>query len=308
MNKRPFFTFLIFVVMSTTAWFFVKLSEEYTTQVQFRLMMCDEPADKWLASPEQTAKLAMTTNGFHTLRYKMMREQKRVVDLSLSEVPYRLESGSTYSFSSLYVTERVAEMLDVNASDLVMNDDKVYFDLDPLKSKVVPVELLSDIRPQRQYGIYGHPMLEPSSVKVYGPQEIIDTLKSVATTMLSKSNVSASFSETVPLNLLEGKIHCEVNSVTATVQIEKFTEAEVEVPVSQPKNQKVRFFPETVKVKCLVAIKDYSSLKPEVFRVEVNGQKIKDLQPLLDVNLTVWPQHVQILNVTPEKVEYLIVQ
>lgn len=308
MNKRPFFTFLIFVVMSTTAWFFVKLSEEYTTQVQFRLMMRDEPADKWLASPEQMAKLAMTTNGFHTLRYKMIREQKRVVDLSLSEVPYRLESGTTYSFSSLYVTERVAEMLDINASDLVMNDDKVYFDLDPLKSKVVPVELLSDIRPQRQYGIYGHPMLEPSSVKVYGPQEIVDTLKSVATAMLSKSNVSASFSEAVPLNLLEGKIHCEVNSVTATVQIEKFTEAVVEVPVSQPKNQKVRFFPETVKVKCLVAIKDYSSLKPEVFCAEVNGQKIKDLQPLLDVNLTVWPQHVQILNVTPEKVEYLIVQ
>ena len=308
MNKRPFFTFLIFVVMSATAWFFVKLSEEYTTQVQFRLMMSDEPADKWLASPEQAVKLAMTSNGFHTLRYKMMREQKRVVNLPLNEVPYRLESGTTYSFSSLYVTERVAEMLDISASDLVMNDDKVYFELDPLKSKTVPVELLKDIRPQRQYGIYGIPVLEPSTVKVYGPQEIIDTLKSVKTTMLSKANVSASFSETVLLNLLEGKIHCEVNSVTATVQIEKFTEADVEVPVSQPKHQKVRFFPETVKVKCLVAIKDYANLKPEVFRMEVNQQQLRNLQPLLDVSLTGWPPYVQILNVTPEKVEYLIVQ
>jgi hypothetical protein len=308
MNKRPFFTFLIFVVISTTAWLFVKLSEEYTTQVQFGLMITNEPADKWLASPEQVAKLAMTTNGFHTLRYKMLREQKRVVNLPLSEVPYRLESGRTYSFSSLYVTERVAEMLDINASDLVMNDDKIYFELDPLKSKVVPVKLLSDIRPQRQYGIYGSPTLEPSSVTIYGPQEIIDTLKSVSTMMLSRVNVSASFSETVPLNLFEGKVHSEVSSVTATVQIEKFTEADVEVPVSQPKNQKVRFFPETVKVRCLVAIKDYSNLKPDAFRVEVNGQKIKDLQPLLDVNLTVWPKSVQILNVTPEKVEYLIVQ
>ena len=238
----------------------------------------------------------------------MMREQKRVVNLSLSEVPYRLESGTTYSFSSLYVTERVADMLDINATDLVMNDDKVYFELDPLKSKTVPVELLKDIRPQRQYGIYGIPDLEPSSVMVYGPQEVIDTLKSVKTTMLSKANVSASFSEIVPLNLLEGKIHCEVSSVKATIQVEKFTEADVEVPVSQPKNQKVRFFPETVKVKCLVAIKDYSNLKPEVFRVEVNQQQLKNLQPLLDVNLAGWPPYVQILNVTPEKVEYLIVQ
>ena len=122
MNKSSFFTFLIFVVISAMAWLVVKLSENYTTQTQFRLRIEEVPADKWLSTPEQTAKLSLTTNGFHTLRYKMMREQKRVVSLPLDEVPYRLESGTTYSFSSLYVTERVAEMLGVNANDLTMND------------------------------------------------------------------------------------------------------------------------------------------------------------------------------------------
>ena len=308
MNKRPFFTFLIFLVMSATAWLFVKLSEVYTTQAVFRLRIEEVPTDKWLTTPEQTARLSLTTDGFHTLRYKMMREQKRVVNLSLAEVPYRLESGNTYSFSSLYVTERVAELLNVNAADLTMNDAMVYFTLDPLKSKVLPVELLSDIRPQRQCGVYGIPTLEPSTVTIYGPAEVIDTLKSVRTMMLSKSNVSEGFAETVPLNLLDGKIHSDVKAVEATVQVEKFTEVDVTVPVAQPKSVRVRFFPESVKVKCLVAIKDYPNLTPDLFRVEADAEQLKALQSLLDVKLTSWPQYVQVINSTPEKVEYLIVQ
>lgn len=308
MKNQSFLTFLIFLAISATLWLFVKLSEDYTTQVVFRMQFDEVPANKWLSSPEQTAKLSLTTDGFHTLRYKMMRDHKRVVNVSLAEVPYRQEKGNTYSFSSLYVTERVAELLNVNATDLTMNDAMVYFNMDPLKSKVVPVELLSDIRPQRQYGVYGIPVLEPSSITIYGPVDVIDTLKSVSTQRLHKSNVSESFTETVPLDLLGGTIRSEVTAVSAKVQVEKFTETDVAVPIAQPDNVHVRFFPETVTVKCLIAIKDYPNLTPDLFRVEVDKAQLKDLQPLLDVKLTSWPQYVQVLNTTPEKVEYLIVQ
>jgi hypothetical protein len=308
MNDRRFLTFLVFVVISTAAWFVVKLSEDYTTQVQFRLCIEEVPADKWLSPTEQTAKLSMTTTGFKILRYKMLREQRRVVTLPLSEVSYRLERGTTYSFGSLYVTERVAELLDINPTELTMNDDKVYFNLDPLKSKVVPVKLVSDIRPQRQHEVYGIPVLEPASIKIYGPQELIDTLKSVNTQLLSKSNVSTGFTEMVALDLLDDQIHSEVKSVQATVQVEKFTEADVKVPLSQPESLHVRFFPEEVTVKCRVAIKDYPNLTPDLFLVMADRKQIKAREPLLDVALKNWPPFVQILNVTPEKVEYLIVQ
>ena len=307
-NNQSILTFLVFVVISAAAWLLVKLSEDYTTQVDFRLHIEEVPTDKWLSSPDQPVKLSLTSDGFHTLRYKMLREQKRVVSLPLDEVPFRLEDGNTYSFSSLYVTERVAELLNVSATDLTMNDAKVYFNLDPLKSKVLPVELVSDIRPQRQCGVYGIPLLEPSSVTVYGPEEIIDTLKCVSTMTLSKSNVGESFTETVSLNLLGGQIHSDVKSVEATIQVERFTEADLAVPIAQPASLRVRFFPETVTVKCLVAIKDYPNLTPDLFRIEVDATQLQSMQTLLDVSLTQSPQYVQVLGVTPEKVEYLIVQ
>ncbi len=305
-NKHSAFTFLVFLVISTAAWFLVKLSENYVTQTTFRLQMEEVQADKWISSDEQSVKMSLNIDGFHTLRYKMVRD--RVVTIPLNEVSYRLENGNTYSFSSQYVAEKVAEKLNINASDITMNDAKIYFTLDALKSKVVPVVLQSNVTTARQYDIYGIPTLDPSSVTVYGPQEVIDTIKTVRTEPLIMNNVSQNFNATLPLDLLDGRIHSNVKEVKAEVQVEKFTEMDVEVPIKMTDSLKMRFFPETMTVKCLVAMRDYASITPENFTVAVDKQQLKAMQPLLDVRLASWPPTVQILSTRPDKVEYLIVQ
>ena len=305
-NKHSAFTFLIFLVISTAAWFLVKLSENYVTQTTFRLQMEEVQADKWISSDEQSVKMSLNIDGFHTLRYKMIRD--RVVTIPLNEVSYRLENGNTYSFSSQYVAEKVAEKLNINASDITINDAKIYFTLDALKSKVVPVVLQSNVTTARQYDIYGIPTLDPSSVTVYGPQEVIDTIKTVRTEPLVMNNVSQNFNVTLPLDLLGGRIHSNVKEVKAEVQVEKFTEMDVEVPIKMTDSLKMRFFPETMTVKCLVAMRDYASITPENFAVAVDKQQLKAMQPLLDVRLASWPPTVQILSTRPDKVEYLIVQ
>lgn len=307
-NKRPILTFLVFLILSTALWLLIKLSENYTTQTTFRVALRDVPADKWVVSPEQTVKLSMDIDGFHTLKHEMIREAKREVSVSLIDVPYRLENGNFYSFSSQYVAEMIADLLDINASDITMNESRVYFNMEPLKSKVVPVRLRSDIKTQRQYGVYGIPILEPSSITAYGPEEVIDTLKSVSTVMLSKNNADQDFSETVDLDLHEGKIRSNTQSVKVSINVVKFTETDIQVPISTPDSLKLRLFPDEMTVKCLVAIKDYASVVPENFRVEPDMEQLKARQPLLDLHLVIWPQHIQVLETHPDKVEYIIVE
>ena len=307
-NKRSVFTFLIFLAISTMLWLLAKLSEDYSTQASFSIQFEEVPADKWVSSPDLTAKVSLNTDGFHTLRYKMVREPNRVITIPLDEVPYHQENGNTYSFSSQYVAERIAKLLKINASDVVMNDALMYFNMDVLKSKVVPVAFQSDIKTLRQYGVYGIPTLDPPVITIYGPQEVIDTVKAVKTNKVSKINVSQDFSETVGLDLLGGKIHTNVKEVTVEVKVEKFTEKDIEVPIKVADSLKMRFFPENMKVKCLVAIKDYASIEPEDFSVAVDRHQLEALQPLLDVRLASWPQYVQVLSTSPDKVEYLIVQ
>ena len=305
-SNRSILIFLVFLAISTGAWFLVKLSENYVTQASYRVLIVEAPADKWVSTDSQSVKMSLNIDGFHTLRYKMVRE--RVVSIPLDEVPYRLENGNTYSFSSQYVAEKVAENLDINASDITVKEAKVYFTMDALKSKVVPVVLQSDIKTVRQYGIYGIPMLDPSSVTIFGPQEVIDSVKTVKTELLSMTNVSGNVSATVPLDLLGGSIRSNVKQVKAEVQVEKFTEMDIEVPIRVADSLRIRFFPETMLVKCLVAMKDYASISPENFSVAIDRQQLKAMQPLLDVRLAAWPPTVQIIATSPNKVEYLIVQ
>ena len=307
-NKHSAFTFLVFLVISTAAWFLVKLSEDYTTQTSFRLQLTDAPTDQWISSDEQSVKMSLNVDGFHVLRYKMIREPKRVVTIALSDVPYRQENGDTYSFSSQYVAEKIADRLNISASNITMNDAMIYFNMSTLKSKVVPIALRSDIKTQRQFGLYGIPTLEPASVTIYGPDEIIDTVRSVRTELLSRVNVGESFNASVGLDLLDGKIHSNTTEVNATFEIDKFTEMDVEVPIKMTDSLKMRFFPETMTVKCLVAMRDYASITPESFSVAVDKQQLKAMQPLLDVRLASWPPTVQIISTRPDKVEYLIVQ
>ena len=307
-NKHSFFTFLVFLAFSTAAWFLVKLSEDYVTQTSYRLLLVEAPADKCVSSEGQLVKMSLNIDGFHTLRYKMIREPNRVVTIPLDEVPYRLENGNTYSFSSQYVAEKLAESLGISATDITMNDAMVYFTMDALKSKVVPIVFCSDIKTQRQYGLYGIPTIDPATVTIYGPEEVIDTVRSVRTKLVSKTNVNEDFSESVGLDMLDGKIRSNTKEVRVTVEVEKYTEMDVEVPIRVSDNLRVRFFPETMSVKCLVAMKDYASIVADDFVVAVDKQQLKALQPLLDVRLVTWPQTVQILSTQPDKVEYLIVQ
>lgn len=305
-NQRSVLTFLVFLAISTAAWFLVKLSENYVTQTTFNLLFDKVPAEKWISSDEQQLKMSLNIDGFHTLRCKMMRE--RSVTIPLDEVSYRLERGNVYSFSSQYVAEKVAEMLDISTSDITMNDAVVYFTMDELKSKVVPITFQSDLKMQRQYGLYGIPTIDPASVTIYGPEEIIDTVKTVRTQKVTRSNVSDDFSESVALDMLDGKVSSNTKDVRVTVDVEKYTERDVEVPIHVADTLKLRFFPEAVSVKCLVAMKDYASISADDFTVTVDKQQLKALQPLLDVQFVAWPKTVQILSSHPDKVEYLIVQ
>lgn len=304
--KRKSLTFFVFLAISTALWLLIKLSQEYTTQSSFTLMIEDVPCDKWIATPTQSVKFAFETDGFITLAHNLIREQKRIVSISLNDVPFRPENNTTYSFSSNYVAERLAERLGIDVTDITMNDATIYFSMEELKSKVVPVTLKEDMSLQRQYGRYGLPIITPASVTVYGTEEMLSGIQTIETQLLTKENLSQSFVETVPLNLMDGAIRCNVDEVEVKVEIEKYTEIDLEVPIRPIDSLEIRFIPSAVQVKCLVAIKDYAKTNAEAFSAVPDSTDFANRNPLLRVSLQS-PGNLQVLGVTPERVEYIII-
>lgn len=306
-DKRQFLTFLVFVLISVVLWFLIKLTKDYSTQTVFLVHYTEVPVNKWISTAEQNVKVSFVADGFVTLGHNLVRRTRRVVDIPLSEVPYRLEGGFTYSYSSQYVAEKVAEWLGIPASNVTINDDKQFFNMEDLQSKEVAVMVPLDIHPERQFRVYGKPKVEPSVITVFGPKNTLDTLSAVHTEVLRANDVSDDFQQVLKIDLFDGAIRSETTTVTAMVDVERYTEKEVEVPVTVSDTLSVRFFPETMTVKCMVAIKDYGSITPASFSVMADTVQLHQLQPLLDIHLVTVPDKVQVLKTNPDKVEYLII-
>ena len=306
-DKTKFLTFFVFLLLSAALWFLIKLTKDYTSQTDFIITYTEVPVNKWVSTSEQSVKLSFVADGFVTLRHNVVRKQKRVVTIPLDEVPYRLEGGNTYSYSAQYIAERVADWLGVPAGNVTMNDDKQYFNMEDLQSKDVVVRVPLDVKPQRQYLVYGAPAVTPSSVTVFGPKNLLDTLTAVYTTTFHAVNANRTITQTLPINFLDGAIHSTVVRAEVTVEVEQYTETDIEVPVKVTDTLNLRFFPETMKVKCMVPIRDFASVNAAAFSVEADTAQLHRLQPLLDIKLVSVPEHVQVLKTEPEQVEYLII-
>jgi len=97
-----------------------------------------------------------------------------------------------------------------------------------------------------------------------------------------------------------------VDHAEVTVHIEQYTEMDIEVPVRASDSLTLRFFPETVKVKCMIPIRDYASVSSASFQVLVDTAQLHRMEPLLRVKMAECPDHVQVVKIEPTQVEYLI--
>lgn len=306
-GRRKFLTFLVFLLISAVLWFLIKLTKEYTTQTEFTVVYTDVPASKWISTPEQQVKLSFVADGFATLRHHVVGSQNRKVSVSLSEVPYRLEGGNTYSYSTQYVADQVSEWLGVPSSNVTLNDDKQYFNMEDLQSKEVPLRVPLDVKTQRQYFVYGTPSVTPATVTVYGPKNVLDTLTAVYTAAFHAVNAEERLTKTLAIDYYGGVVRSDKATAEVTVEVEKYTETDIEVPVMVTDSLNCRFFPETMKVKCLVPIRDFASVNATSFLVLADTAQLHQLKPLLDIHLVQVPNNVHVIKTEPEQVEYLIV-
>lgn len=306
-DKSKFLTFLFFLLISSLLWFLIKLTKEYTTQTVFSVVYTDVPVNKWVANTDQRVNLSFSADGFITLRHNLVREPNRVIEVSLEEVPYRLEGGNTYSYGSQYVAERVADWLGVPAGSVTVNDDKQYFNMEDLQQKDLPVQVPLDVKTQRQFQVYGDPLVEPGVITVYGPKSVLDTMEAIVTEPFVATAANTNLVRDLAVDYCGGAVKGAEPTVRVTVQVEQYTETVVQVPVTVTDSLQVRFFPETMAVKCMVPIRDFASLSPAAFLVLADTAQLHLRQPLLDIRLVRVPEHVEVVKAEPDQVEYLIV-
>ena len=303
---RRFSGMIFFILIAGLLWLIIKLSDNYTVTVPFAIHYVDIPASQLVIDNNQEINVTVTTTGFKLLNYYIKGKKDRKIDISLKEVKYKKSEDRLYSYNSRFIDDKISEFLASNANEIMLTEDVQYFTMSRLASKRVKIVPATNFVFEKQYSYYGEPISTPDSITIYGAVEDVNRTKEIKTKVITKKNVNQNIVTRAKLDLDE-RLNTDIDEVEVSVNVEKYTESAVVIPIDVPGNFDLHLYPSKVNVKYIVAMKDYAIINSMSFKaiVDTTNMFFNDILP---VELVLYPNNTQIIGIEPKEVEYIIVQ
>jgi len=309
--RRKGLIFSFFLLIAFFIWFLKALEKNYSTVIDYPVRYRDLPENKALLG-DVTDHLELTVNahGYVLLQHRI---SSRYIPLVISLESFRLNNfGSNQSgFSYLetrYLNEYIQNQLGSDFEILDVSPDTLVFPFAELVKKNLPVRADLDFQLDQQIILKGNYLLEPDTVEVTGPDYLLDTMQEVVTRHKDLGLIAESDKyDLIPL--LPSSVRSRPETIRASLEVEKFTEKTMNVPVTMmnvPDSLRVLTFPQHVSLTCRVGLSNYEKLQAAAFRVVVDYNQIRQEENRLPINLGRVPEYVQSVSFTPKTVEYLI--
>lgn len=306
--------FLICAAISFFMWGLIKLSRIYEAPVKYRINLQNLPSDKVLVSTGDTVlTLYIKARGLE-LYSRMLNPKKNVITLNLAGLRMHRE-GRRY-FGQIRTSRLLKDISSQLPQDNVLSGvepDTLRFVFEQEYRKRVPVYADLSLSYAEQYQLSDSIVLSPDSVTLFGTRSVLDTLYSVKTARYSLKNLNSSRLLTLKIikPLVGLPVTLSTDSITAEINVERFTEATIEVPVIEvgEDQKKFRSFPDKVILTCRVAMREYERLDPSLFTVSINYQKAALAGTnVADVIVVRQPSFCKVIEIEPEKVEFLLLK
>jgi len=293
----------------------IKLSESFTTQIVFPVKYTGFPEGKVLINEvDSIIKVEVHEQGFLLLGHKYLSNiEPFTIDLS----KYRIRRNGN-AFQTTVNTSSWAHNLISNygiKGDIVtVYPDTILFQFANEVTKTVPV--VADLKTsfKKQYFLYDSVKITPSKVTIGGLPSQIDSINYISTERASFSNLDGSITEKLKLVKPAGIPYLEMDpeEVVLSISVEKFTEGEITVPlkiVHNPKNYRIKLFPDKVKITYLVALNDFKKINPDLFAPVVDASEISESHDKkLTVKVRTFPHFTRINKIEPAEVEFIILK
>ncbi|MGM0934775.1 MAG: YbbR-like domain-containing protein [Bacteroidota bacterium] len=305
LKKSNLQTFGFFLLFSALVWVLVQLSKDYTQLVSIPLEYVNPPMDKSVAEEKPVSvEVRMQDKGFSILYFQLFRPELQI-DLEQA----REENGQlVYSIEAN--REDIARQLDIDFEETRFLADEIIIDFQPKKLKRLKVVPKLNLSYAVGYSANEEIRLSPDSIDVSGPESIIDTIKEINTFPLTRSDISNDISGRIAIDTTGlGMLSFYHNEVSYALEVEKFTEGQVQVPVevqNVPQDVNLSIFPQEVKLFYQVNLKQYDLVRPEDFSVVCDFEDITEGQDYLLAELVRKPEFVTNIRISERKIQFII--
>ncbi len=307
--------FLICLMISTSVWLLEKFAYQYPIEITYPVKFTGVPDDNVLVGQaDSVLRISFKASGFGLLRFQYF-SQKQPFVINLQK--YRLQHQSDFSELTIgtnLLARQIMESFNLSGSIDYVAPENLILRFEERKSKSVPVIPVVGLSFMKQFFAYDSLNVEPPNIEVSGTADDIASVHFVKTAPLKFENLSASIDQMVNIDLHESakRIRIEPDQVRIRLQVEKFTEAEIDVPIEKiniPDGLRVKLFPEKVRVVYMVALKDFKRIDAGKFSCVVDLSQIRSFSgKRISVDVINYPDYIKIVRIIPSDVEYIILK
>lgn len=312
--RKNLSVFFVCLVISVIIWFTLKLSDEYDTVIDIPITFTNIPRHKVLTYiSDSVIQVEVLDKGSNIFRMLYLEEMAPVA-VSLKYLPVYPRNGSYQGIiNTAMLINEIERETGLLGKVISVSPDSLYLSFETEKSVKIPVSAEFDLSFEKEFKDYGMVTFNPDSVTVKGPERIINSMDSANLGKIKIEHLKDNYTgeKSFDKDSTNRSLSFSPDNVTYSIPVEKFTEAEVEVPVKviNSNGLQAKTFPDKVRVYYTVALKDYPKIEPGMIQATADLSQVDLLaDDRIKVVLINYPSFIHITKINPEKVEFIIIK
>lgn len=301
--------FLVCIGVSAFFWLLIKLSKEYEITVNLPVKYENIPNDKLLINkPDSILLLKFTDYGFDLVPYSLFGAFSNlkidVQKLNYKKLPNEV---SLYYTKTDLLTEQINKMMSSKNYISVIRPDSLVLRMLDLEEKKVRVIPNVEYALSPQYQLKNKISCEPDSIIIYGSKPTLSEIEELKTEKLVFYDLNESIIEYSNI-IFPNNTNSNVNDVALNIEVEKFTESDIHIPLKNHFIVKGNFkiFPSHLDIKYAVSFEKFKSIETNNFKIEIKKDSL--VEGRLNIKLLEYPEHVRIIDFSPKVAEYIIIK
>jgi YbbR domain-containing protein len=308
--NRSMVTFFICLMGSAFFWLLLSLSKEYSITLSFPVAYHNVPKDRVISNhlPE-SIDIEIRAKGFNLLSYKFY-SARETISIDLKDARPLESRNHSFLLTNLR-TDKITAQFSNSIRIIKISPDTIFLNFNKKVTKRVRVVPKIKVECAEEFQLTDSVHLDPEYIDISGAADVLEHVDSITTMPMVLRNVNKPMLVKIALAKTSTLKYTEysVPTVDAIINVAKFTEASIELPVeveNLPAGYSLKTFPDKVMVKYNVAFENYEKVNASQFRLIVDYNKVEQGSNKLKLQLVQHPSTVRAVKLQTEKVEFII--
>ena len=199
--------FIISLLLAFFMWSIQKLSQEYSSFLKYYISINTIiPGYSQNSTSDDVLVLRGKATGFYILKHSYTSSHNRVIDVNIDPkfIHKYKDKQNKFFVKSADIKNKIQESLGSDLALEAFTTDTLFFNLNKQMYKKVPVYANTSLSYKQQYMPFSKVQQKPDSVLIYGNSNVIDSVDSISTSLISGSKSSHNINGIIRLKEIQG--------------------------------------------------------------------------------------------------------